>query len=175
MIEIIGFVWLLAVAFAVVGFLRGWQREFTATAGIILATFALFQFDAFLRTVFFGFTSQQLFMLQMATFIVIVFLVYQAKQVGGGGMRDDDDLQDGLIGALAGAINGYLIGGAIWYFLDITEYPFDQFVSAPAVNSATSQSLGLMPMYLLGGQADGTGTVLSFGVLILVFVVLLSL
>ncbi|MEO1286602.1 MAG: hypothetical protein AAFV93_02450, partial [Chloroflexota bacterium] len=121
------------------------------------------------------FTSQQLFIAQMLLFTAIVFIVYQAKQVGGGGFRDDDDLQDGLIGSLAGAINVYLIGGAIWYFLDITEYPFEQYVSAPNIASPTAQSLGLMPMYLLGGGADGTGGALSIGVLILVFVVLLSL
>ncbi|GAB5490838.1 MAG: hypothetical protein Phog2KO_10530 [Phototrophicaceae bacterium] len=175
MIEISTFMWMLSIFFAVIGFLRGWQREFTATAGIILATFALFQFDSFLRTIFFGFDSQQLFLMQFVIFVVIVFLVYQAKQIGGGGLRDDDDLQDGLIGALAGAINGYLIGGAIWYFLDINEYPFEEFVTAPAVNSISAQSLGLMPMVLLGGGADGSGAVLSIGVLILVFLVLITI
>ncbi len=175
MIQLSTFMWMLAVCFAVIGFLRGWQKEFTATAGIILATFALFRFDAFLRTIFFGFTPQQLFLAQFVAFIVIVFIVYQAKQVGGGGVRNDDDLQDGLIGALAGAINGYLIGGAIWYFLDITAYPFEEFVSAPALGSASAQSIGLIPMVFLGGGADGTGAALSVGVLILVFIVLLSI
>ncbi len=175
MIEISMFMWLLAVCFAVIGFLRGWQKEFTATAGIVLATFALFQFDAFLRTIFFAFNSQQLFLAQLIAFILMVFMVYQAKEIGGGGVRDDDDIQDGFIGALAGALNGYLIGGAIWYFLDITEYPFEQFVTAPALNSPSAQSLNLMPMLFLGGGADGTGGALSIGVLILVFVVLISI
>jgi len=174
-IEISMFMWMLAVCFAVIGYLRGWQKEFTATAGIVLATFALFQFDAFLRTIFFGFSAQQFFLIQFVAFVVIVFLVYQAKQVGGGGVRNDDDIQDGLIGALGGAVNGYLIGGAIWYFLDITEYPFEQFITAPATTSPTAQSLGLMPMVFLGGGADGTGGALSIGVLILVFVVLISI
>jgi len=175
MIEISTFMWMLGIFFAIIGFLRGWQREFTATAGIILATFALFQFDAFLRTVFFGFDSQQLFLVQFVVFTFIVFLVYQAKRIGGGGLRNDDDIQDGLIGSLAGAINGYLIGGAIWYFLDINEYPFEEFVTAPAPGSITAQSLGFMPMVLLGGGADGSGAALSIGVLILVFLVLLTI
>lgn len=175
MIDISMFMWLLAAFFAVIGFLRGWQKEFTATAGIVLATFALFQFDAFVRTILFAFTAQQLFLTNFVAFVILVFLVYQAKRIGGGGVRDDDDLQDGLVGALAGALNGYLIGGAIWYFLDITEYPFEQFVSAPALNSAAAQNLGIMPMVLLGGGSDGTGGALSFAVLILVFVVLLSI
>ncbi|MGJ3237611.1 MAG: CvpA family protein [Anaerolineae bacterium] len=175
MIEISGMMWLLAICFGVIGFLRGWQREFTALAGIILATFALFQFDAFLRTIFFGFSAQQMFFVQFVSFTVIVFLVYQAKQVGGGELRSDDDLQDGLIGGLVGSINGYLIGGSIWYFLDVTEYPFVDLVSAPAPNSLSAESLGLMPMMLLGGGADGTGGALSIGVLILVVAVLLSI
>lgn len=175
MIQVSMFMWVLAVFFAVIGFLRGWQRELIATTGIILATFALFQFDAFLRTIFFGFGSEQLFIAQFVAFVVVVFLVYQAKQIGADGTRNDDDLQDGLIGALVGALNGYLIGGAIWYFLDINEYPFEEFVTAPPVNSPAAQALGTMPMMILAGGSDGSGGLLSIGVLILVFVVLITI
>lgn len=175
MIQISMFMWMLSVFFAVLGYLRGWQKELVATTGIILATFALFQFDAFLRTIFFGFSSRELFLLHFVTFVVVVFMVYQARQIGGGGRRSSDDVQEGLIGSLVGALNGYLIGGAIWYFLDITEYPFPEWVNAPALNSPSAQSLGLMPMVILGGGTDGTGAVLSVGVLLLVFVVLITL
>lgn len=175
MIQISMFMWVLAVFFAVIGFLRGWQRELIGTAGIILATFALFEFDSFLRTVFFAFEAEQLFLTHFVAFIVVVFLVYQADQIGASGTRDNDDLQDGIIGAVVGAFNGYLIGGALWYFLDITEYPFETLVTAPAANSPTAQALNTMPMLLLGGGADGSGGVLSIGVLLLVFIVLITI
>ena len=34
--------WTMALFFAFIGFLRGWNRELVATAGIILGLFALF-------------------------------------------------------------------------------------------------------------------------------------
>jgi len=175
MIQISFFVWMLAAFFGVLGYLRGWQKEGIATAGIVLVTFAIFQFDAFFRTIFFAFNSEQLFLTQFLVFIVVVFLVYQARQIGGGGRRDNDDVQEGLIGALAGALNGYLIGGSIWYFLDINEYPFEQYITAPAIGSQTDQMLGIMPMMFLGGGGDGTGGALSIGVLLIVFVVLMTI
>lgn len=175
MMQLSTFMWFLAAFFAVIGFLRGWQKELIALVGIILAQFALFRFDPFLRTIFFGFDAQQLFVAEFVAFVVIIFLVYQTEQIGGGGVRDDDDVQEGLVGSLFGAVNGYLIGGGIWYFLDIHGYPIDDFVTAPAVGTPAQQSIDLMPMMILGGGSDGTGGLLSIGVLLLVFVVLLTI
>ncbi|MEO1164993.1 MAG: CvpA family protein [Chloroflexota bacterium] len=175
MMQLTMFMGFLAAFFGVLGYLRGWQKEMIALVGIILVQFALFRFDPFLRTLLFGFDPQQLFLVEFLAFIAVVFLVYQAEQIGGGGVRSDDDLQEGLIGSLFGAANGYLIGGGIWYFLDIHNYPFDQFVTAPAAGSPSAQALGWMPMMILGGGADGTGGLLSIGVLVLVFVVLITI
>ena len=41
MMQLSTFLWSMVAMFAVIGFLRGWTREIVATAGIILALFAL--------------------------------------------------------------------------------------------------------------------------------------
>jgi uncharacterized membrane protein required for colicin V production len=46
MVQLYSLMWILAVFFAVLGFLRGWNREVIGTAGMVLGMFALFQVDA---------------------------------------------------------------------------------------------------------------------------------
>ncbi len=49
MIELSAVLVMMAVFFAFIGFLRGWNKEIISTAGIVLGLFALFQFDTILR------------------------------------------------------------------------------------------------------------------------------
>lgn len=173
MIELSALMWTFGMFFAIIGFLRGWNRELVASAGIVLGVFAIFQFDGFLRGILFtAIPRTQVFLLQAVAFVAIVFLVYQAKDFSGVQRRDERDLQAGLLGAAVGFINGYLIGGSLWYLLDINEYPFDAMILAPAANSPSAQSIGWMPLMLLGGGASGTGDLLAVLVLVLLFVVL---
>ncbi|HRF99456.1 MAG TPA: hypothetical protein PLZ51_29785, partial [Aggregatilineales bacterium] len=49
MIQLYSLMWILAAYCGVLGFLRGWNREVIATAGIALSMFILFQLDPLLR------------------------------------------------------------------------------------------------------------------------------
>jgi hypothetical protein len=176
-IEVSAFMWTLAIFFGIMGFLRGWQKELVVTGAVLLVGFAVFQFDSLIRTIFFGLGHDALFSFQVIALILTVFYAYQAKGIipTGRGRRDSRDSRDNMIGALVGALNGYLIGGTLWYLLDINQYPLEQFFSAPAANSPSAQALGWMPMVILGGGASGSADLLSTAVLILVFLVLATL
>jgi hypothetical protein len=173
MIQFSTLMWASALFFGVIGFLRGWNRELIATAGITLAMFGIFQFDSVLRgTVFLLMPREQVFLLQAAVFSAIVLFVYQAKELAGTTNRSDDNLQSGFLGILAGAFNGYLIIGSLWYLLDINEYPLTQFMIAPGPNSPSAQALNMMPLVLIGGGTSGTGDLLAVLVVALLFFVL---
>lgn len=173
MIQLSTLMWSLGVFLAIIGFLRGWNRELVGTAGIVLAMFALFQFDGLLRgTLFLALPPSQVFLLQAALFLFAVIFVYQARELGGAEERDERDLQSGFLGAVVGFFNGYLIGGTLWYFLDINEYPLEQFVIAPSATSPSAEALNWMPLVLLGGGASSTGDILAVAVLALLFIVL---
>ena len=75
---------------------------------------------------------------------------------------------------MMGFINGYLIGGALWYLLDINEYPLAQFVTAPSLNSPSALSLNWMPLVLIGGGASGTGDILAVAVIFFLFIVVVT-
>ncbi len=114
----------------------------------------------------------------MGLFGAVVYFAYQTRMFGGG--RDDDDrggprnnrVQDAILGGLLGAINGYLIWGAVWYFLDINDYPFAGLISAPSPTSISAQNLNAIPLVLLGGAAGGSPEVLTIVVIILFMLVL---
>lgn len=173
MIQLSSFMWATAIFFAIIGFLRGWNKELVSTAGILLGLFAIFQFDGFLRgTLFLQMPREQVFALEAGFFMVIVVLMYQARILAASDRRDNRNFQSSLLGILVGAVNGYLIGGSLWYFLDINEYPLPQFITAPAANSPSAAALGQMPLVLIGGGAGGTGDLLAIMVIGLLFVVL---
>jgi uncharacterized membrane protein required for colicin V production len=170
----------MVVFFALIGYLRGWQREVIALTGLIASISALIQFgDTIIRLVGaltgaaeaaatdpLAFRRQQ-FWIQAIFHSLIAFFSYQvvariAEQATGRrlGERLRGDLERRILGALIGAINGYLVIGGLWGFLEyqITDvgyvqlppgepYPFDPSVIVRPVADASAAALaGLLPM-----------------------------
>ena len=181
MIEIYSMTWIVAIFFAIIGTIRGWSKELVSLAGIILAMFALFQFDSLLRGVFLASVPHdQAFFVQVGLFGVIVYFAYQTRAPGvrGGGERGGprrNRWQDAVLGGLMGALNGYLIWGAVWYFLDINDYPLSPLIIAPAPGGISDRNLGAIPLVLLGGAAGGSTELLTIIVIVLFLFVLFML
>lgn len=174
MIQFYSLMWVLAVFFAVIGFLRGWNRELVAMAGILAGAFVLFQFDPFFRgTLLLAFPREQAFIIQIAIFLVVVFFAYQNTI----GLDDapDVNLQTGILGAVVGFFNGYLIGGTLWYFVDINEYPLGPQIIAPGPNSPSAGALNSMPLVIASGGVGGSGDFLLIAVVLLILVAIIVL
>jgi len=174
MIQLYSLMWILAAFGAFIGFLRGWNREIIATAGILLGSFALFQFDALLRgTLLLGFPRDQAFFIQVMLFLIVVYFAYQNRVFE---IEDEENsIQSSLLGGIVGLANGYLVGGSIWYFLDINEYPFAPFISAPAPDSPSAEALGTIPLVILNGGTAGSGDLFIIGVIVIFLLVLVVL
>jgi hypothetical protein len=175
MIELSAVLVVMSIFFGVIGFLRGWNKELIAMAGIILGLFALFQFDTLLRgTILRGIARDQVFLVQAAIFIVIVFFAYQSRALGDENPRQGRSrLQESILGAVVGAVNGYLIWGSLWYFLDINNYPLAPAIIAPAPGSLSAQTLQWLPLVVLGGGINGSGDLLAVAVIVLFVFVLI--
>ena len=185
MVQLTAMLWAMAVFFGYVGFVRGWSKEIISMAGIILGLFALHQFDTLVRGVLLAnLPPEQIFYIQSALFLAIVFFAYQTRALIGsdstrarGGGRDN--LQSSVLGGIVGFANGYLIIGTLWYFLDINRvagtnvYPLDPHVVAPANGTAAADFVQALPLYMLAGGPGGPGDLLALSVIVLFLIVLI--
>ncbi len=181
MIQLSGILWLMAVVFAVIGYGRGLTKELIALAGIILALFAIDQFDFLIRQQLLansGATSA--FYVQSILFLGIVYFAYQTRALGGRELVKErrenegrDRLQSTVLGAVVGFLNGYLIIGTLWNLMAVNDYPLRPYIIAPAASEQTTAMLNALPLNLLGGGIDGGGSVLSIAVIVLFIIVLI--
>lgn len=172
MIQLQVVMWTMALFFSYIGYQRGWNKEIISTSGIILALFALHQFDTLIRGVLLAnLPGEQRFIVQTLFFVFVVYFAYQTRAlVGGRGNEGRDSLQERVLGGIIGFVNGYLVWGSLWYFLDINNYPAGLLVTPPADRANVVATL---PLYLLAGGPAGPGDLLSLIVIVLFLVVLI--
>ena len=171
--------WLMVAFFALIGTLRGWTREIIATSGLILSLFALNQFGFFLISLLGAAADvtaspvdimavrRQQFYILTTVHLIIAFFSYQGPALAGRRLGDRlrvrDSLQDKVLGALVGALNGYLIVGTLWTFLEFQvgvdgyvrlpvgeNYPFDTIaLIRPMIESPMASLIDKLPLPLL--------------------------
>ncbi len=181
MIQLSVIVYLFIVFFAYVGWLRGWTKEVISLAGIMLAIFALWEFRAVITGVIFNdLPAGQVFYIQSALFLIIVFFAYQTRALAerSGRRNNREELQTKVLGGIVGAINGYLVSGTLWFFLDYQglsgtaqNYPLAPLVTAPQAGSVSADMVANLPVYVLTG-AQGESALLSLIVVVLFVIVL---
>lgn len=164
--------WLMILLFAVIGSLRGWTREVIATSGLVLSLFAINQWGGIVAS-FTPFSDtvpaerQQFYMLAIFH-LFFAFFSYQGPAIAGTRLgerlRVRDTFQDKLLGFLLGAVNGYLLVGSLWSFLEYRftaagqwvqlppgqPYPFAlETLTRPDLGSELASLMGRLPLPLL--------------------------
>lgn len=193
MIELTVLVYTLSGFFAYLGSLRGWTKEMIATSGIILGLFAAYQFDALTFNslgraspnalqLFGNLPPDQKFVLQTVLFLLVVLAAYQTRALVGGdaararGDAGRDPLQTRVLGGIVGFINGYLISGTIWWFLEVNQvngdYPLAPYVIAPPAGTTSAAAVANLPLTVLT-QGNQSGDLLSLVVVVLFVIVLI--
>lgn len=135
--------WIMVLLFGLVGMMRGWTREVIAAAAIILALFTINQF-AITMFGFLGFDNnvipppevrRQEFYIMSAILLLIAFFGYQGPTLASSRLSDRlrirDNFQDKVLGFLGGSINGYLVVGSIWSFLEFRVVAASDWVRYP--------------------------------------------
>ena len=159
MVQLISVLYLAIFTFAVIGYLRGFDKELIAMSGIVLAIFSLVQFNDFFISVTSGAGNPQrtLFYIQAFMILAVTFFAYQTPperfaKLRSGSRSRRDALQNRLLGVLMGGFNGYMAFGSIWYYLDINGYPLTS-IQAPVLNTASANFVGNLPLaWLLSGN-----------------------
>ena len=140
-------IYALSVIFVlgIVGLIRGPAKELGVTMALVVLLAVLAQFDALvgldelparLNDMLdgFGLGSDNEVKQRMAAwvvyFLVIIattFMAYHGQDTLKFDIKDPPGITKSIAGWLAGALNGYLIFGTLWYYLRELDYPMQQY------------------------------------------------
>jgi uncharacterized membrane protein required for colicin V production len=154
---------MIVFMFGLVGLVRGFLRELGVTLAMVLLLFFLSRFEpqldqGMVRLAALG--SRILPERELLPFLVLLFVIvgvafvsYQGETLAyrGQGLRG---APGALLGALVGLVNGYLIGGSIWYYMDKFHYPLTFLgFSSFGLSSFAQGMLRFLPNEYLGQPA----------------------
>jgi uncharacterized membrane protein required for colicin V production len=167
--------WMYVVLFAIIGGMRGWAKEILVAFSVILAlTFStlLSNYVPFIHEMQ---ASQKVMYFWLVTIILclLVFFGYQTPSIARFAAKmTREKLQDVILGAVIGALNGYLIAGTIWHYMADAGYPFDNVIQAPSggFEIMAKGMLDYMAPHLLGIPGIYFAVVIAFIFVIVVFV-----
>jgi hypothetical protein len=169
-IELSAVFWIFVLLFGVIGLMRGWVRELQVTAAVVLAMFIIEQISPWVWQVLVSRTPaealaadplgtlRRLVMLKAAIMLIVVFFGYQGPVViqfvtqgrAPGAAKPRESIQEGLLGLGVGLLNGYLIVGALWWYLHVGQYPFEWMVSPLGFpDSASAAMINSLPLRYL--------------------------
>jgi uncharacterized membrane protein required for colicin V production len=176
MVTLDAFFWMLVFIFAIVGLMRGWAKEVLVSFSVVLGLFIitlLQQFEPGIITALSTNNSTTLFWFRILLIGVLVFFGYQTPNITRLAATNRfvrEKLQDSLLGLFLGAVNGFMIVGTMWFFLNAAQYPFPSIISPPAPDSNAAQLLALMPPEWLGIPVIYFAIALAFIFVLVVFV-----
>ncbi len=157
MVSLSFFFLFLVLLFGIIGAMRGWAKEILVSFGLILALFLISVLEKIppIRDSVAVQGSTSKFWLQAIVIIVLTFFAYQTPnfQKFAGARFARERLADLLLGFLMGIINGYLIIGTIWYYLDQAGYkPLQNYFTAPSSEAVTRLLTYMLPHWMGPGS-----------------------
>ncbi len=150
--------------FALIGLVRGFLRELGVTTVIMFLLFFLNQFEPYLdtgldRVVATGMVSSatgdggaNALRFWIFAFVIMgaAFISYQGETLAFAGAPPHGS-QGALLGSLTGLLNGYLIAGTIWYYMDKYSYPVTWLrFSADGLSGLAQGIIDFLPLNFLG-------------------------
>jgi hypothetical protein len=175
MISIVYVFWMFVLLFAVIGMLRGWAKELLVSFSVVVAltlNFLLKRFAPIISTL--PDDNVTLFWIREIVLITMVYFGYQTvisvARLQAGARRER--LQDSLFGFVLGGINGYLVAGSSWFYLDIARYPFPKVFISPTneIAAQITSMIAYMPPHVLGEPAIYFASVIVLIFILVVYV-----
>ncbi|MCS7010483.1 MAG: CvpA family protein [Anaerolineales bacterium] len=166
--------WMYVILFAIIGGVRGWAKELLVAFSVILAltlSTLLDRYVSFVHTLLQS-NPEINFWIHAGILLFLVFFGYQTPSLQRFAPKATrEKLQDVLLGAVLGGVNGYLIAGSIWYFLHRSAYPFPKVVLPPSQEIAerVAAMMKFMPPELFGEPGIYFAVVIAFIFVLVVY------
>lgn len=161
MVPIEAFFGILVFMFTMIGIVRGFLRELGVTLVMVFLLFLLNQFDpqlsGGLNKVFtvsrrvLPVSNQNALACWLFIFVIsaMAFVSYQGETLTYAG-TPPKGASAVYLGLLTGALNGYLIAGSIWYYMDKFQYACGFFFCNKELSSFALTLVDFLPINLLG-------------------------
>jgi len=184
MVTLVVVFWMYVIMFAIIGANRGWAKEVLVTFSVILALAFITLLQSYVpfvaRLVSISTSPPAsmspeelkselltLFWIRALIMGLLVFFGYQTPSITKFAPKvTREKFQDVLLGVFLGALNGFLIVGSFWFYMDGSNYPF-AFISPPATDPMI---LTYLAPRLLGVPAIYFAVVVAFIFVIVVFI-----
>ena len=149
MISLVVIFWLFVVVFVLVGGMRGWARELLVTSALVLGLFLIAILETYIgpyRDSMAVQTPATQVTVRAGLLVLMAFFGYQTPNLRALQPKmARERVEEILLGLLLGLLNGYLLVGSIWYYMNQAGYPTN-LVTAPEQGSAlAAQVAGYMP------------------------------
>jgi hypothetical protein len=167
MVSLVYIFWMYVLLFAIIGAMRGWAKELLVSFSVILAIFVLTVMERYIKFITTNLDNGTRFWFEAIILIVLVFFGYQSPNIprlAANNRFARDRLQDTLLGIFLGGINGYLVFGSFWYFLNAANYPLTPIILKPEMTSDVQNLLKVLPPQWLGGGFGGESAAIYFAV-----------
>ncbi len=131
--------YIFLILFATIGMIRGFRREIVVTVAGILSLFII---EIVMPKIFGSLEGTKVLILDLTILFACAFFGYQTpsfRRFSESGRFERDSLLDLMLGALTGALNGYIFFSTAWFYLAKAGYPFN-WISAPDPNTGIGQA-----------------------------------
>jgi len=164
----------------VVGALRGWAKELLVIFSAILGLFIIMILQTYVgvyNSIIATGSPTTEFWVRTSIILLMAFFGYQTPNISRlRAAARREQARDMLLGAVFGAVNGYLIIGSIWAFLDKVGYhnfpnvflPPD--ASMPMGDAAINLVAAMPPNYLMQAPAIYITIAVAFTIVVIVYV-----
>ncbi|MBI3160692.1 MAG: CvpA family protein [Chloroflexi bacterium] len=170
--------WLFVTLGCIVGMTRGWAKELLVIFSVVLGLFVILVLETyvgFIQGLMQAGGPRMQFWVRSIIIFVLAFFGYQTP---GAVARFQtaarrEKLQDSLLGIVLGGLNGYLIVGSVWAFLDRAGYPFE-LIRAPQAGDPLGEAALRLIAYLPPNWLDAPeiyfAVAVAFTFVVIVFV-----
>jgi len=137
----------LVILFAVIGAMRGWAKELLVTSAVVLGLFMNSILENYVVSYQAALVTQPVssgFVIRSLMLILLAFFGYQTPNIRALQPKlVRERLEEVVLGLFMGLLNGYLLIGSLWYYLDSAGYGITKLVIAPEGELA-EQIAGMM-------------------------------
>lgn len=178
MISLLVVFYLFLGLFSIMGAMRGWAKEMLVIFSVVLALAFIVVIENYIPYIsdFLVANPDIQIWVRVIAVIGFAFFGYESPRFSRIGKATErrERLQDILLGAILGAVSGYMIIGSLWSYIGSAGYPLD-YVIPPSpewpLGEATMKVMNLLPPEWLGQTPTVfIAMVFAFLIVIVVFV-----